>query len=290
MRCGTRASDTRTSTGRGSTAQLGLFVVRARAGARRAARQPVARRPPDPAADRPAGGTMRRPVRAAQRGGRGGAEVRRTRGRSSVEPSRRTGASDAIAWNADDFPDLSPIARGCSPGWSSSSRSASAGSLATAWETVLLWQNREPFSTTASVTDPIFGRDISFFLFELPFLRLIQALFNGLVVTALFLASARTSSGRCAGRRCSRPRSACTWRSSAGSSCSPSRSATSSTSSSWSYSTRQRRDERHRHHRRQLHRPERPVPRLRRADRAVRAGGGVPRRRRHSPAWSGRSG
>ena len=66
-----------------------------------------------------------------------------------------------------------------------------AGSLATAWETVLLWQNRVPFSTTASVTDPIFGRDISFFLFELPFLRLVQALFNGLVVTALLLASAR---------------------------------------------------------------------------------------------------
>jgi uncharacterized membrane protein (UPF0182 family) len=41
------------------------------------------------------------------------------------------------------------------------------------------------------VTDPIFGRDISFFLFELPFLRLVQALFNGLVLTALLLVSAR---------------------------------------------------------------------------------------------------
>ena len=41
------------------------------------------------------------------------------------------------------------------------------------------------------MTDPIFGRDISFFLLELPFLRLVQALFNGLVVTALLITSSR---------------------------------------------------------------------------------------------------
>src|SRR4029450_4552461 len=59
------------------------------------------------------------------------------------------------------------------------------------WETVLLYLNRVPFSSTASVTDPVFGRDISFFLFELPFLRLVQGLFNGIVVTALILSLAR---------------------------------------------------------------------------------------------------
>ena len=50
-----------------------------------------------------------------------------------------------------------------------------------------------PFSLDAAapVTDPVFGRDIGFFLFELPFLRVIQGLFNGLVVAALLLAAAQ---------------------------------------------------------------------------------------------------
>jgi len=65
------------------------------------------------------------------------------------------------------------------------------GSVSGAWETVLLWINRVPFSATASVTDPIFNLDISFFLFELPFLRLVQGLFNGIVVAALLLVLAR---------------------------------------------------------------------------------------------------
>ena len=41
------------------------------------------------------------------------------------------------------------------------------------------------------MTDPIFGRDIGFFLFELPFLRLVQGLFNALVVGALLVTLAR---------------------------------------------------------------------------------------------------
>ena len=40
-------------------------------------------------------------------------------------------------------------------------------------------------------TDPVFGRDIGFFLFELPFLRLVQALFNGIVLASLVLVFAR---------------------------------------------------------------------------------------------------
>src|SRR2546423_1277643 len=44
-----------------------------------------------------------------------------------------------------------------------------AAAFSGAWETILLWQNRVPFSPTgAPVFDPIFHRDISFFLFELP--------------------------------------------------------------------------------------------------------------------------
>ena len=137
----------------------------------------------------PGGGTVRNLFERLNEAAEA-AEVRRTGGarRWSPPDDRR---STRAAWNADDFPDLSPIATWVLAGLVVLFALGVAGSLATAWETVLLWQNREPFSTTASVTDPIFGRDISFFLFELPFLRLIQALFNGLVVTALFLASAR---------------------------------------------------------------------------------------------------
>ena len=39
--------------------------------------------------------------------------------------------------------------------------------------------------------DPVFGRDIGFFLFELPFLRFVQALVNGLLLAALAVAGAR---------------------------------------------------------------------------------------------------
>ena len=41
------------------------------------------------------------------------------------------------------------------------------------------------------VTDPVFRRDIGFFLFELPFLRLIQAVVNGVLLAALFLTIGR---------------------------------------------------------------------------------------------------
>jgi uncharacterized protein len=41
------------------------------------------------------------------------------------------------------------------------------------------------------VTDPIFGRDISFFLFELPFLRFVQVTLIGLVIASLVVAAAR---------------------------------------------------------------------------------------------------
>ena len=41
------------------------------------------------------------------------------------------------------------------------------------------------------MTDPVFGSDISFFLFELPFFRLVQSLLNGLLLAALAVAGAR---------------------------------------------------------------------------------------------------
>ena len=66
-----------------------------------------------------------------------------------------------------------------------------AGAVTGAWETLLLWIHRVPFSPTQTVVDPIFGRDISFFLFELPFFRLVQSLVNGLLLASLLVAGAR---------------------------------------------------------------------------------------------------
>ena len=68
---------------------------------------------------------------------------------------------------------------------------ASPGSVSGAWTTLLLWINRVPFSATGTVADPIFGKDISFFLFDLPFFRLAQSLFNGLMLASLAVAGAR---------------------------------------------------------------------------------------------------
>jgi uncharacterized protein len=67
------------------------------------------------------------------------------------------------------------------------------GALASNWETVLLWLNRVPFDPAGSgtVTDPVFGRDISFYLFELGFLRFVQVTVIGLIIASLVVAGAR---------------------------------------------------------------------------------------------------
>jgi len=101
------------------------------------------------------------------------------------------GGGRPVVIEAPDFPDITPIA-----GWIIGAVAVIialliGASMSGAWETVLLWIHRVPFSPTASITDPIFGRDIGFFLFELPFLRLIQGLFNGIVLAALLVALAR---------------------------------------------------------------------------------------------------
>ncbi|HET7474144.1 MAG TPA: UPF0182 family protein [Candidatus Limnocylindrales bacterium] len=66
------------------------------------------------------------------------------------------------------------------------------GAVAGGWQTIVLWQHRVPFDPSgAPVVDPIFGRDISFFLFDLPFLRLVQTIATGLFVAALVVGAAR---------------------------------------------------------------------------------------------------
>ncbi len=96
-------------------------------------------------------------------------------------------------FTVDDMPDLTPLAGIGLAVLATFIALTIGGGLAGTWETILLWVNRVPFAPAggAAVTDPIFGRDISFFLFELPFFRLVQGLFNGLVVAALLIVGVR---------------------------------------------------------------------------------------------------
>ncbi|SEC53162.1 hypothetical protein SAMN04489806_3144 [Paramicrobacterium humi] len=61
-------------------------------------------------------------------------------------------------------------------------------SAATRWETTLMWLNRTPTGTT----DPQFGFDLSFYLFELPFYRSVLAFASAVVLLALIATAAVT--------------------------------------------------------------------------------------------------
>jgi uncharacterized membrane protein (UPF0182 family) len=136
--------------------------------------------------------------------GRGGSfsDLFRRIDEAARQADMRGGAGGA-RWNEDkpagqgfsseDIPDLTPVVGIILAVVSVLLALGIGGSLAASWETVVLYLQRVPFSPEAgtAVTDPIFGRDISFFLFDLPFLRFVQALFNGLVVAALILVLAR---------------------------------------------------------------------------------------------------
>jgi len=67
-----------------------------------------------------------------------------------------------------------------------------AGTVTGSWETIVLWQHRVPFDPSGTpVVDPIFKMDISFFLFDLPFLRLLQVIASGLLVASLVVTAGR---------------------------------------------------------------------------------------------------
>ncbi len=135
----------------------------------------------------------RRLAPPAEPGGGGGlAEVidrmnRAAAGRRGWDPGPRP-----VTVDRDAFPDLTPAGTLAIVGVTILVALAAGGALATQWETVLLWVHRVPFAASgAEVTDPIFGKDVSWFMFELPFLRLVQSTFNTLVIASLIAAGAR---------------------------------------------------------------------------------------------------
>ena len=130
----------------------------------------------------------------AQRQAEQGARLRATGG--SFGPfgaSRgRSGSGDAtFTFEGEDLPDLVPIGTWVLAGVAILLALGIAGAVTGVWETLLLWIHRVPFSSTQTVADPIFGRDVSFFLFELPFYRAVQSLVNGLLLASLGIAGAR---------------------------------------------------------------------------------------------------
>ena len=112
-------------------------------------------------------------------------------GRPGYDPRATDDRANTIVFDAGDLPDLTPLAGWILGGIAVLVALLFGAAMSGAWETVLLWIHRVPFSPTATVTDPIFNKDIGYFLFELPFLRLVQGLFNGLVIAALLLVLAR---------------------------------------------------------------------------------------------------
>ena len=221
------------------TATVGL-VVGASWSRRRPARQPVARRPARAAARRPRRARIA-PValRSDQRCRPGGRQAPRTRaGVGSVRRMRGTvRASQAAGRDLRGRRPARPDAAGrLGPRRARAAHRArsSAAPCPGAWETVLLWIHRVPFSRDGVGHRP----DLQPRHRLLPVRAAVPAPRPGPVQrrssSARSAPDARraTSSARRAAGWSSRPRSASTWRSSAGCSCCRSPSATSSTSSS----------------------------------------------------------
>ena len=106
------------------------------------------------------------------------------------EPARPT------AVGPEAIPDLTPTVSVVLAALSIFGAITVGAAAAASWQTVLLWLNRVPFEVAGTVAvDPIFGRDISWFMFELPFLRAVQSIFNALVLGGLIVAFGRYLAG-----------------------------------------------------------------------------------------------
>ena len=146
-----------------------------------------------PPADRSrVGGTVRSWI---DRLNEAAAQAESRQGRGPFEPwnrgsGTRSGAVDVTPF---ELPDPTPIGRIVIAIVAFFAALTIAGAIASNWPTIMLWANRVPFGPTGqdALADPIFGRDVSFFLFDLAFLRFVQATFIGLVVGAIAIAGAR---------------------------------------------------------------------------------------------------
>ncbi|MEW5991611.1 MAG: UPF0182 family protein [Chloroflexota bacterium] len=103
----------------------------------------------------------------------------------------------AVPVGPEAIPDLTPTASVVLAALSIFGAIVIGAAAATGWQTVLLWLNRVPFEAVDGTiaVDPVFGRDISWFLFDLPFLRAVQSIFNALVVGGLIVAFGRYLAG-----------------------------------------------------------------------------------------------
>ena len=121
------------------------------------------------------------------------------RGAPPWEQTGRHRSGRMIDVTPADMPDPTPLGRWIIAFVAVLAAVTIGGSIAANWETILLWLNRVPFDPSAAVTDPVFGRDIGFFLFDLGFLRFLQASAITVVVATLAIAGARYLVGGLAG-------------------------------------------------------------------------------------------
>jgi uncharacterized protein len=129
--------------------------------------------------------------RQAERSGRMGAGGLGRGGLGGAYGRGDAGVGGVAGLGVDDIPNLVPLATWVIAAVAVLIAIGVAGSVSGEWSTILLWLHRVPFSTTATVVDPIFNRDIGFFLFDLPFLRFAQSLVNGLLLASLLVVGAR---------------------------------------------------------------------------------------------------
>jgi uncharacterized membrane protein (UPF0182 family) len=100
-----------------------------------------------------------------------------------------------------DMPDPTPLGRMIIAVVAILAAITIGGSIAASWETILLWLNRVAFDPSGPgvVTDPVFGRDIGFFLFDLGFLRFLQATGITIIIATLAVVGGRYLVGGLAG-------------------------------------------------------------------------------------------
>ncbi|HET9344338.1 MAG TPA: UPF0182 family protein [Candidatus Limnocylindrales bacterium] len=123
------------------------------------------------------------------------------RGAPPWEQTGRRRSGRVIDVTPGDLPDPTPLGRWIIAVVAVLAAITIAGSIAANWETILLWLNRVPFDPSGPgvVTDPVFGEDIGFFLFDLAFLRFLQATGITVIVATLAVAGARYLVGGLAG-------------------------------------------------------------------------------------------